>query len=449
MSTIQDMARDHLWLHFAQISDAGPTIIERGEGCYVWDDAGKKYLDALAGLFVTQIGHGRTELANAAGKQAEQLGYYPIWGSAHPPAAQLASRIAELAPGDMDRVFFTSGGSEAVESAWKMARQYFLLKGEPDRVKVVARHTSYHGTTLGALSITGIPKYKEPFDPILVHQTTHVANTNELHCTMCHGSCNLMCADEIEAAILREGPETVAAVFLEPVQNSGGCFVAPDGYFQRVREICDRHGVLLVSDEVICAYGRIGTWFGGQKFDYVPDMITFAKGITSGYLPLGGVITRPFLADAFRETGGSFLHGITFGGHPVSCAVGIANLDVMQGERIVEHVAELQDYFRAGLESLLDIPICKEIRGTGFFYAIELMRDPDSMTKFTEEEGQELVVDNLKPRLLDVGLLARADNRGDPIMQYSPPLIAGTEEIDEIVEKSRTVLTEACRELGY
>ena len=258
-----------------------------------------------------------------------------------------------------------------------------------------------------------------------------------------------MCADEIEAAILREGPETVAAVYLEPVQNSGGCFVPPDGYFQRVREICDRHGVLLVSDEVICAFGRIGSWFGGQKFDYVPDMITFAKGITSGYLPLGGVITRPFLADAFRETGGSFLHGITFGGHPVSCAVGLANLDVMQGERIVEHVADLQDYFRTGLESLLDIPICAEVRGTGFFYAIELMRDPDTMTKFTVDEGQRLVVDNLKPRLLDIGLMARADNRGDPILQYSPPLIAGVEEIDAIVEMSRTVLTDTCKQLGY
>ena len=235
MSIISDMAKDHLWLHFAGVGATSPTIIERGDGCYVWDESGKKYLDALAGLFVTQIGHARTELANAASKQAEQLGYYPIWGSAHPPAAQLAARLAELAPGDMDRVFFTTGGSEAVESAWKMARQYFLLKGEPERRKVVARHTSYHGTTLGALSITGIPKYKEPFEPLLVNQTTHVANTNALHCTMCQGSCNLMCADEIEAAILREGPETVAAVYLEPVQNSGGCFVPPPGYWQRVR----------------------------------------------------------------------------------------------------------------------------------------------------------------------------------------------------------------------
>ncbi len=449
MSSISDMARDHLWMHFGGVGGKGPTVIERGDGCYVWDDTGKKYLDALAGLFVTQIGHGRSELANAASKQAEQLGYFPIWGSAHPPAAQLGARLAELAPGDMDRVFFTSGGSEAVESAWKMARQYFLLINQPERVKVIARDTSYHGTTLGALSITGIPKYKEPFEPMLVKQTTHVANTNALHCTMCAGSCNLMCADEIEAAILREGPETVAAVYLEPVQNSGGCFVPPPGYWQRVREICDRHGVLLVSDEVICAFGRLGTWFGGEKFDYLPDMITFAKGVTSGYLPLGGVITRPFLAEAFRESGGSFLHGITFGGHPVSCAVGLANLDVMQSERIVEHVAEHESYFRAGLESLLDIPICKEVRGSGYFYAIELMRDPDSMVKFTTDEAQKLVVDNLKPSLLEVGLLARADNRGDAILQYSPPLIAGTAELDEIVEKSRNVLEDACRVLGY
>lgn len=449
MSIISDMARDHLWMHFAGVGGQGPTVIERGDGCYVWDESGKKYLDALAGLFVTQIGHGRSELATAASKQAEQLGYFPIWGSAHPPAAQLGARLAELAPGDMDRVFFTTGGSEAVESAWKMARQYFLLINQPQRVKVIARETSYHGTTLGALSITGIPKYKEPFEPMLVKQTIHVANTNALHCTMCSGSCNLMCADEIEAAILREGPETVAAVYLEPVQNSGGCFVPPPGYWQRVREICDRYGVLLVSDEVICAFGRLGTWFGGEKFDYVPDMITFAKGVTSGYLPLGGVITRPFLAEAFRESGGSFLHGITFGGHPVSCAVGLANLDVMQSERIVEHVADLESYFRTGLESLLDIPICKEVRGSGYFYAIELMRDPDSMIKFTTDEAQALVVDNLKPGLLDVGLLARADNRGDAILQYSPPLIAGTAELDEIVDKSRKVLEDACRVLGY
>lgn len=449
MTTNGDMARDHLWMHFAPFSADGPMIIERGEGCWIWDDEGNKYLDALAGLFVTQIGHGRSELATAAAKQAEELGYYPVWGAAHPPAAQLAARIAALAPGDMDRVFFTTGGSEAVESAWKLARQYFVLKGQPDRTKVISRQTSYHGTTLGALSITGIPKLKTPFEPMLVPLTTHVSNTNSLHCTMCSGGpCNLMCADEIERAIIEAGPETVAAVYLEPVQNSGGCFAPPPGYWQRVREICDRHGVLLVSDEVICAYGRLGTWFGGQKFDYVPDMITFAKGVTSGYVPLGGVITRPHIAEPFLESGGMFTHGITFGGHPVSCAVAMANLDILESEKVIDHVADHEGYFRAGLETLLDVSIAAEVRGSGYFFAIELMKDPESRVPFSADEASHLVTNVMKPALKRHGMLARADNRGAPVIQFSPPLIAGTAEIDLMVEISRRVIEEAVASVG-
>ncbi|MFV2000520.1 MAG: aspartate aminotransferase family protein [Acidimicrobiia bacterium] len=433
MSDIKQTAQDHLWLHFAQVPSEGPVIIDVGEGCYLWDSDGNRYLDALAGLFVSAIGHGRSELANAASKQAEQMAFFPVWGMAHRPAADLAAKLAELSPGDMDRVFFTSGGSEAVESAWKLARQYFLARGEPERMKVIARRTAYHGTTFGALSITSIDAIREPYEPMLNHMVTHVSTTNHPHGD---GACTLGCADEIEQAILAEGPETVAAVFLEPVQSSGGCFVPPDGYWQRVREICDRHGVLLVSDEVICAFGRLGTWFGGQKFDYVPDMITFAKGVTSGYAPLGGVITRPHIAEAFVENENVLMHGITFGGHPVSCAVALANIAVMESEAIISHVANNQHLFRSELETLLDLPIVSEVRGTGYFYAIELQRDARAGIPFDEEETAEIVA-HLKPVLLELGLIARADGRGAPIIQYSPPLIAGPDEFAEIVRITR------------
>jgi adenosylmethionine-8-amino-7-oxononanoate aminotransferase len=444
MSDIRRTAQDHLWLHFAQVPDEGPVIIDRGEGCYVWDSDGNRYLDSLAGLFVSAIGHGRSELATAASKQAEQLAYFPIWGMAHRPAADLAAKLAELSPGDMDRVFFTSGGSEAVESAWKLARQYFLAKGEPDRLKVIARKTAYHGTTFGALSITSIDKIREPYEPLLNHMVTHVSTTNHAHSD---GACDLACADEIEEAILNQGPESVAAVFLEPVQNSGGCFAPPEGYWRKVREICDRHGVLLVSDEVICAFGRLGTWFGGQKYDFVPDMITFAKGVTSGYAPLGGVITRPHIAEAFRDNEDTLMHGITFGGHPVSCAVALANIEVMESEGMIEHVAANETLFRSELETLLDLPIVSEVRGAGYFYAIELQKNAREGIAFDEDEATDIVA-RLKPVLLELGLIARADGRGAPIIQYSPPLIAGPEEIREIVRITRESLQRVWREMS-
>lgn len=436
MTDLRAAARDHLWMHFAYVPEEGPILIERGEGCYVWDSEGNKYLDALAGLFVTEIGHGRSDLAIAAGKQAETMAFFPVWGLAHPPAAELAAKLASLAPGDMDRVFFTSGGSEAVESAWKLARQYHLANGEPQRLKVIGRKTAYHGTTLGALAITSIPPIRAPFEPMLNGLTRHVSTTD-----------NPRAAEEIEEAILAEGPETVAAVILEPVQNSGGCFTPYEGYWQQVREICDRYGVLLISDEVICAFGRLGTWFGGQKFGYVPDMITFAKGATSGYAPLGGVITRPHIAEAIRAAGELVWHGITFGGHPVSCAVALANIQAMESEGVIDHAAAHQDEFRAALETLLDHPIAAEVRGTGYFYAVELQKDPERGIPFDSEEATEIVA-RLKPMLLEMGLIARADGRGAPILQYSPPLIAGPAEFAEIVRISRAALDRAWAEMS-
>lgn len=444
-SVVQRASADHLWQHFTRLPSADGhelTVIERGDGCYVWDSSGRRYLDGLAGLFVVQAGHGRQEIVQAMSKQAESLAYYPLFGFVHPAAAMLAERIADLAPGDLNRVFFVSGGSEAVESAWKLARQYFLLAGQPERHKVIARNLSYHGTSLGALAITGHQAIRQPYLPMLTDQTRHAANTNRLHCQLCRlqMACNLACADDIEQAILAEGPETVAAVFIEPVQNAGGCFTAPEAYFTRVREICDRYGVLLVSDEVLCGFGRLGDWFGCSRLGFQPDMITFAKGATSGYAPMGGVIVGDRIAEPFRGAGSVFLHGFTFGGHPVSCAAGIANLDVMQAEDLPGRVRLLEQQFQAGLDALRDLPLVADVRGMGYFWAIELTKDGQ---EFTAAESEWLTKRFLGPRLQELGLICRADNRGDPVIQLSPPLTAGPEEFDQMTAALGQALAEA------
>jgi adenosylmethionine-8-amino-7-oxononanoate aminotransferase len=420
-----------LWPHFGKLSTDLVTMA-RGEGAYLWDDRGNRYLDGLAGLFVVQAGHGRRELAAAGAAQAEQLAFFPLWGFAHPAAVALAERLTSLAPAGLGRVFFTSGGSEAVESAWKLARQHFVLTGEPSRYKVIARRSAYHGTTLGALAINGLDALKAPFLPML--------NTDAvLHTPTTHGQTAAI-ADDIERLIVEAGPETVAAVFLEPVQNAGGCYVPPDGYWPRVREICDRHGVLLVSDEVICAFGRLGEWFGAGRLDYRPDMITFAKGVTSGYSPLGGVLVADRVAEPFTAEGASFTHGITFGGHPVSCAVALANLDLMEAEDLPGRVRKLEGDFRAALDTLADLPMVVEVRGMGYFYGIELAVAP--------EHQDWLIRGYLPGRMLEAGLYCRADDRVDPVIQLSPPLVVGPEEFDLMASTLREVLLDAQRELA-
>ncbi len=446
-----ELAEKHLWGHFSVLKNDidGTRVIERGQGCYVWDTQGNRYLDGLAGLFVSQLGHGRPELAKAAGDQAATLGYFPIWTYGHPTAIELSAKLASLAPGDLNRVFFTTGGSEAVESAWKLSRQYFKLKGKPNKVKVVSRNLAYHGTTMGALSITGLDSIKTVFEP-LVPGAIKVPATDHYRCLTCQDDphCTLHAAEAIEEAIVTEGSDTVAAVFLEPVQNAGGCFVPPPGYFKRVREICDRHDVLLVSDEVICAYGRIGRMFGCERYDYLPDIITSAKGLTSGYAPLGAMIVSDRVAEPFVGTGESFLHGITFAGHPVSCAVALANLKVFEEEKIIDHVQTNEAAFRAALDDLADLPIVGDIRGAGYFYAIELVRDRDGRESFSHDERERLLRGFLSNRLLELGLICRADDRGEPVIQLSPPLIAGPVQFEEISGKLRQALTESMAEMN-
>jgi len=441
-------ARDHLWMHFTRMSayqQHDIPVIARGEGPYIWDAHGKRYLDGLSGLFVVQVGHGRQELAEAAYKQANELAFFPLWSYAHPQAVALAERLADLAPGDLNRVFFTTGGGEAVETAWKLARQYFKATGQPGRYKVISRDTAYHGTTMGALSITGIPAAKVNFEP-LVPGARKVPNTNFYRAPE-HGNdyeaFGRWAADSIAAMIEMEGPETVAAVFLEPVQNSGGCFPPPPGYFARVREICDRYGVLLVSDEVICAFGRLGHIFACERYGYLPDIITCAKGMTSGYSPIGAMIATDRLMEPFLSGTTAFLHGFTFAGHPVSSAVAMANLDIFDREDLLQHVRSNEGAFRATLEKLTDLPIVGEVRGDGYFYGIELVKDKDTRETFDDDESERLLRGFLSKALFDAGLYCRADDRGDPVVQLAPPLICGQEHFDEIESVLRSVLTEA------
>jgi len=446
---LQRAAKDHLWMHFSRHTDADVPVIVRGEGAYIYDDQGKRYLDALAGLFVSQLGHGRTDLAEAAAKQASELAFMPLWSYAHPPAIELADRVAGYAPGDLNRVFFTSGGGEAVETAWKLAKNYFKLVGKPLKHKVISRAIAYHGTTQGALSITGLPGLKQQFEP-LVPSTFRVPNTNYYRSTE-HGAPHGLsleefgrwAADQVAVAIENEGPDTVAAVFLEPVQNAGGCFPPPPGYFQRVREICDEYDVLLVSDEVICAFGRLGHMFGAERFGYQPDMITCAKGLTSGYSPLGAMIATDRLMEPFLRDGNAFLHGYTFGGHPVSTAVALANLDAFENEKVLENVRSNEDAFRATLERLHDLPIVGDVRGEGYFYGIELVKDKETRETFTAEECERILYGFVSKQLYAEGLYCRADDRGDPVVQLSPPLICTQEHFDEIEQILRVVLDKA------
>ena len=449
---LQQAARDHLWMHFTRHSsfdDHDVPVIVKGEGAYIWDATGRRYLDGLAGLFVSQVGHGRTELAEAAAKQAAELAFMPIWSYAHPNAIELAERVAGYAPGDLNRVFFTGGGGEAVGTAWKLAKNFFKLTGKPMKHKVISRSIAYHGTTHGALSITGLPPLKQQFEP-LVPSTFRVPNTNFYRAHE-HGAPEGLsleafgrwAADQIAIAIENEGPESVAAVFLEPVQNAGGCFPPPPGYFQRVREICDEYDVLLVSDEVICAFGRLGHMFGSERYGYQPDMITCAKGLTSGYSPLGAMIATDRLMEPFLREKEWFAHGYTFGGHPVSTAVAMANLDIFEREGINENVRANEGAFRATLEKLTDLPIVGDVRGDGYFYGIELVKDKATKETFTHEECERLLFGFVSKQLYAEGLYCRADDRGDPVVQLAPPLICGQSHFDEMEQILRTVLDKA------
>src|SRR5438034_5795069 len=445
---LQRAAREHLWLHFTRMSgyrDTDVPIIVRGDGCYLEDINGKRYLDALAGLFSVNIGYGYgEEIGEAAAAKMGELPFYTNWGYAHPRAIELASEVASLTPGDLNRLFFVSGGSEAVESAWKLARQYYTARGDGRRWKAVSRHIAYHGTTMGALSINGIPDLRTPFEP-LVPEVLHVRNTNRYHRPPEESEAEFTAflLDELEQTIEATGPETVCMVIMEPVQNAGGAFTPPEGYWKGVRELCDRYEILLCADEVITGFGRLGAWFGSERYDIKPDLVTCAKGLSSAYASVGAVIATDKVMEPFLAGQRMYSHGITFGGHPVQAAIALKNLGIMQREKIVEHVQEQQDAVRAQLAQLLELPIVGDLRGTGFFYALELVKDKETRETFSDDECERLLRGFLTPRMFEAGLICRADDRGDPVIQISPPLIAGKAEFDELVGILGEVLTEA------
>jgi adenosylmethionine-8-amino-7-oxononanoate aminotransferase len=449
ITELQQAARDHLWLHFTQMAGHEPPIIVRGEGCYLEDIEGRRYLDALAGLFAVQVGYSYgEEMGQAALEQMRELPFYTNWSYAHPRAIELASEVASLAPGDLNRCFFVSGGSEAVESAWKLARQYHQARGER-RWKAVSRRTAYHGTTMGALSINGIPALRAPFEP-LVPDTIHVRNTNRYHRPVneTEEEFTAFLLEDLDSAIVQAGPETVAMVIMEPVQNAGGSFTPPQGYWRGVREICNRYGILLCADEVITGFGRVGEWFGSILYDIKPDLITSAKGLSSAYASIGAVIAADHVIEPFMSESAMYAHGITFGGHPVQCAIALKNIEIMKREHVVENVRENGGAFRTTLEQLYDLPIVGDIRGTGFFYAIELVKNKETRETFTHDECETLLRGFLSPRLFEKGLICRADDRGDPVIQISPPLIATQHEFDEITGTLGEVLSEAWQQIS-
>ena len=445
---LHQTAADHLWLHFTQMGDyADPAklqVIVSGDGCYVKDSEGKRYLDALAGLFCVNIGYGYgEEMGEAAAAQMRELPFAINWTFAHPRSIELAAELAELAPGDLSRCFFVSGGSEAVEAAWKLARQYHAARGER-RWKAIGRRVAYHGTTMGALSINGCTDLKTAFEP-LVPDTLHVSNTNRFHRPPeeTEEQFTAFLLDDLEQAIVHAGPGTVAMVIMEPVQNAGGSFMPPAGYFEGVRALCDEHGILLCADEVITGFGRTGHWFASERFDIRPDLITSAKGLSSAYAAIGALIASERVMEPFTKPGAMYTHGMTFGGHPVQAAVALKNIEIMKRDGIVEHVREHESEFRSRLDSLLELPIVGDVRGCGFFYALELVKDSETRESFSDEECDELLRGFVSPQLFERGLICRSDDRGDPVVQISPPLVAGPEEFEFIVSTLRDVLAEA------
>ena len=445
--------RDNVWLHFTQMAqyqdaERRPLVLVRGDGSTVWDDQGNAYLDLLAGIYSVNAGYGRKRIVEAMTAQAEFLPFVNPFGYTSVPAAVLADRLGELAPlGGNARVFFTSGGSESVESALKLAKQYQTQRGFPHRWKTLSRRGAYHGTTMGALSVNGLSGARAPFGP-LVPGARHVPMSHRYRCPYCEGApaCTLMCFEEIERTVAFEGPEQIAAIITEPVQNAGGCI--PPGsmeYFRKIRELCDRTGILMIMDEVICGFGRLGELFGSTYFGVEPDIITTAKGITSSYAPLGAVLVKKSVADAFNE-GPGFLHGLTFGGHPVACAAALANLDIMLEEDLPGRAKETGAYLWRELEAAFAThPNVGDIRGAGLFLGVELVQD--RATKETLPGGSEHL-HWLTDEMRASGLILRNDDRGDPTTQLCPPLVITREECDRVVAILARCFDELGRRLG-
>jgi adenosylmethionine-8-amino-7-oxononanoate aminotransferase len=425
---VRQAIRDNLWIHFANMKEFQdeanpPFVLVKGEGSTVWDSEGNAYLDLLAGIYSVNAGYGRRRIMNAMMAQLEQIPFVNPFGVTSVPTAVLADRLAELAPlGGNARIFFTSGGSESVETALKLAKQLQGQRGFPNRYKTISRRTAWHGTTMGALAVNGLTDARSVFGP-MVPGARHVPMSHRYRCPYCQDApaCTLACYHEIERLVEFEGPDTVAAIIMEPVQNAGGCI--PPGsrdYFTRIRKLCDETGILMIMDEVICGFGRLGELFASTYYGVMPDIITSAKGITSSYAPLGAVMVRKSIADEFND-GPGFAHGLTFGGHPVSTAAALANLDIMLEEDLPGQAKATGAYLREQLETRLgNHPNVGDIRGAGLFLGIEMVSN--KRTKESPPYDAD-VLTWMTGEMLRRGFIVRNDSRGDPTTQLCPPLI--------------------------
>jgi putrescine aminotransferase len=409
-----------------------PVIFVKGEGAILTAVDGREYIDGLSCLWNVNIGHGRAELADAAAEQMRALAFASNYtGSANIPAIRLAARLAEVAYPSLNAVYFTSGGAESNESAFKTVRFFWKAHGKPDKVKIIARNWAYHGVTIAAMSATGMPYYKTMFEP----QAPGFLQINapyRYRCTHCadQPDCNLGCANELEQAIQREGPDTVAAFIAEPVQGAGGVIPPPPQYFPRIREICDQYDVLFIADEVITGFGRTGKLFALDHWGVEPDIMTFAKGITSGYLPLGGMMVSDRVQRAILDVpiANRWMHAYTYSGHPTCCAVGLVNLDIIIGERLPERAATMGRRLLEGLQRIADHPNVGEVRGLGMLAAVELVADKASKAPFDASVKMgERVIQDLRNR----GVFTRA--RGDVIC-LAPPLVTTEEQLDRLTQ---------------
>lgn len=447
--TQQQMLADNVWLHFFQMghmssTGARPTVLTRGAGSRVWDQDGNEYIDGLAGLFAVNVGYGRQEIADAIAAQLQQIAFVSPFSFPSMPLIELAGKLAQLTTtGPASRSFFVNSGGEAVETALKIAKAYQRRQGFPDRTKVIARRVAYHGTTMGALSVNGVSETRNGFGP-LVPGARHVMPPYRYRCAYCalSNACQNTCADEIERLIEFEQPETIAAIIMEPVQNSGGVLIPPPGYLQRVREICDHYGIVFIADEVICGFGRVGGWFATGEFKVQPDIVTVAKGITSGYAPLGAAIVCKTIADAFiGAESDKLMHGTTFGGHPASCAAALANIAIIERERLHERSRTMGDYLLRELRAAVgDHPNVGEVRGIGMMLAVELVRNRETRESLAEAKLMGWLSDQLKRR----GLICRADDRLEPVIQLAPPLNIPQEDADRAV----AIIADAVHALG-
>ncbi len=416
----------------------GPLVLARGEDVWVWDTNGKRYLDAFAGLWNVSVGHGRKELAEAAAEQMAEIAYVPtFFGLAAPPTIELAARLAELFPGPLNHVQFTSGGAESNETALKIARYYWWLRGRSDKVKVLSRRMGYHGIAMGALAATGIPTYHEGFGPLtpgFVHLTAPYQYRNGEGLSENEFVAQLVA--ELEETIAREGADTIAAFIGEPVQGAGGVVVPPESYWQAIAPVLKRHDILLILDEVITGFGRTGTMFGMQQYGLAPDLVSFAKAVTSGYVPLGGVAVTDEIFDVLSEPNRMFMHGFTYSGHPVACAVALRNLRIIEEERLPENAGEAGAYLLTELSKLQERPYVGNVRGKGLMLLVEVVADKGTKAKFDPARN---VGGRLEAATRARGIIVRCTNDGIAI---SPPLTIRRPELDLLAGAIGDALTE-------